>query len=41
VLLLAVGFDAIVQLLERRSAVWRRASHREAEVTAPAAAQAV
>ena len=34
VLLLAVGFDAIVQVLERRSAVWRQASHREAEVTA-------
>ena len=30
----AVGFDAIVQVLERRSAVWRQASHREAEVTA-------
>ena len=31
VLLLAVGFDAIVQFLEKKSAVWRQASHREAE----------
>jgi hypothetical protein len=37
VLLLAVGFDALVQYLERKSAVWRQASRREAEVTAPAA----
>jgi len=41
VLLLAVGFDGIVQVLERRSAVWRQASHREAEITAPAAARGV
>jgi NitT/TauT family transport system permease protein len=39
VLLLAVGFDALVQYLEKKSAVWRQASHRETE--APVAVRTV
>jgi NitT/TauT family transport system permease protein len=36
VLLLAVGFDALVQYLERKSAVWRQAGHQTIEARAVA-----